>query len=428
MTRSLAVPRPALVLSVALASALGALSADAALAQEAPLPQADRPLPTLSPAEIAAIEPLLATGGVVCLVEFAYGEDLPAIVIVAEANAPADELARVIGDPSAYPTFMPALDAVTITSTEGSQVSYAWTWQTSIFTLRGENAMQAFAPPAAHPEAGHRFVVRSTSGDLGAGRTVWRVVPRGADRALVMSSSRMDLRDANYIARELAAASSSVNRSINLALAFSMLVRARAEAERRVGHARTAIPSVVGDPELPQADWLGPMEAMLERGDLLWVETTSGSDQGRVIAMGRMPAEEARVRAAILDPGGFTQGLLQGAHATILEQSGSTTRFSWGIDLPLVGTDGEMRIREGADRDIRMEGTGGALDTARWRFRTIPMGYGTLLIAAGRFDLADGLWLVRVVQDADPSFRPGLSAAAQLMMVRGLRTRLIRGL
>ena len=62
--------------------------------------------------------------------------------------------------------------------------------------------------------------------------------------------------------------------------------------------------------------------------------------------------------------------------------------------------------------------------SARWRFRTRTRDYGTLLVGWGRFDLGDGLWLVRVVQDADPAFRPGLSSSAELMMVRGLRTRL----
>ena len=54
--------------------------------------------------------------------------------------------------------------------------------------------------------------------------------------------------------------------------------------------------------------------------------------------------------------------------------------------------------------------------------------YGTLVFSWGRFDPADWLWLLRVVTDADAAFRPGLGSATQLMMVRGLRTRLVRGL
>jgi hypothetical protein len=74
-----------------------------------------------------------------------------------------------------------------------------------------------------------------------------------------------------------------------------------------------------------------------------------------------------------------------------------------------------------------LDATSGALEGAAWRYETLERDYGTLLTAWGTFDLASGLWLVGVVQGADPSFRPGLSASAELMMVRGLRYRLDRG-
>ena len=395
-------------------------------AQETPTPvveaviQADRPLATFTPSELSVLEPWLATG-VVSLVEFAYGEELPAVVIACTVEASADEVARVIGDPASYPSFMPALDSVSVTGTEGEAQSYDWTWQTSIFTLRGQNTMQRYAPPAEHPERGYRFVIRQVAGDLGTGRTVWRVVPRGPGRSLIMSSSRMDLRDSNYIARQLAAASSTVNRAINIALAFSMVLRTRGEAERHAGFTRPPIPDAGDDPAEPEIDTTS-MEAMLLRGDLMWVETSDGTDQGRVVAIGRMHVDEERTRTAILDPAGFTQGFLQGAHATSLEAA-EGSRFEWGIDLPLVGTSGVMHMTTRPDSVIALDGESGALATARWRFHSRPRDFGTLVTAWGRFDLGEGLWLVRVVQDADPAFRPGLSASAELMMLRGLRAR-----
>ncbi len=392
-----------------------------AAAQDEPTREADRALATFTPAEIVLLQPLLETG-VVSLVEFAYGEQIPAIVIACEIEAPADVVASVIGEPAHYPEFMPALDSVSVTSAEGDSQSYDWSWHTSIFTLHGQNTMVRYAPPDDQPGRGYRFVVRSEGGDLGTGRTVWRVIPQGASRSLVMTSSRMDLRDANYIARQLAAASSTMNRSIHVALAFSMMLRTRTEAERRASYHREHIVVPEGEPAEPSFDPT-TYENLLLRGDLMWVETSDGSDQGRVVGLGRIHTDEARTRAAILDPYGFTQGLLQGAHATMLP-SDDGTRFEWGIDLPLVGTTGVMHMREQSDGVLALDAESGALDGARWRFRTRTRDYGTLLTAWGRFDLGDGLWLVRVVQDADPAFRPGLSSSAELMMVRGLRTRL----
>ena len=250
---------------------LGLLGISTASAQERTV-EADRPLATFSPAELRQLAPLL-DDGVVSLVEWAYGTELPAVVIACRVNAPAAVVAGVIGDPAHYPDFMAALDGVTVRSDEMREgvrsLSYAWSWEASVFTLRGENTMEAYAPPAEAPERGYRFVVRSTGGDLGVGRTVWRVVPDG-EGSLVMSSSRMDLRDANYIARSLAAASSSVNRSINVALAFSMVTRTRAEAERRHGTGRTHLPTPSGEPARPTFD-ATRIEELLMRGDLLWV-------------------------------------------------------------------------------------------------------------------------------------------------------------
>ena len=386
--------------------------------------QADRALATLSPRELDALAPLLRTG-TVSLVEFAADDQLPAVIIATEVDAPAAEVARVIADPRRYPDFMPALDEVTVTADEGGQISYGWGWRTAIFQLRGDNVMQQFSPPADHPEVGWRFVVRSTGGDLGAGRTVWRVLPRG-DRSLVMTSSRMDFRDANYIARQLAAASQSMNRTVNIAINFAMILRTRIEAERRAGRPRAALVIPPGDPERPAIDAVS-LEGMFGRGDIMWVET-SGADLGRVAVIGAMHTQPDVTRRAMLDPHGFTQGLLQGAHATILESSERGTRFEWGIDLPLVGTTGQMQIGEAPDGRVHLDGVVGALSQARWRFETIARPYGTIVVTWGRFDPADGMWLLRTITDADGAFRPGLASATQLMMVRGLRTRLIRGI
>lgn len=385
---------------------------------------ADRALATFSPPELEAIEPLLRTG-TVSLVEFAWGEDIPAVVVATEVDAPAAIVAQVVADPRRYPDFMPALDAVTVTAEEGSQISYAWRWQAAIFALRGNQVMQILAPPDDQPERGWRFVVRSTGGDLGEGRTVWRILPRG-DRALLITSSRMDFRDANYVARQLAAASQSMNRTVNIAMHFAMVLRTRIEAERRAGRPRAPLPAAEGEPERPPIDPLA-VEALLDRGDLMWVET-SGVDLGRIAVLGKMHTPEAVTRRAMLDPAGFTQGLVVGAHATVLEQRADETRFEWGIDLPFVGSSGQMLLAVRPDGRVHLDGVQGALARARWRFETVARPYGTLVVTWGRFDPADGVWLMRVVTDADGAFRPGLASATQLMMMRGLRTRLLRGI
>jgi hypothetical protein len=392
---------------------------------EPPVAPTDQPLATFSPSEIDALAPLLRTG-TVSLVGFAHEGEIPAVAIATVVDAPIDVVARVIGDPRHYPAFMPALDEVTVESETENQLAYRWAWRTSIFTLRGSNTMQHFAPPPEHPEMGHRFVVRSIGGDLGAGRTVWRVLPRGERQSLVMTSSRMDLRDANYIARQLAAAGTSMNRTVTIAINFAMLLRTRMEAERLAGHRRVLVTPPSGEPARPDVNAM-TLESLLTRGDVMWVET-SGDDLGAIAIFGAMHTPEATTRAAMLDPQGFTQGLVAGSHATVLERGPNGTRFEWGIDLPLVGTSGQMLLGETNGGRVHLDGIEGALASARWRFETIARPYGTLVVTWGRFDPGEGIWLLRVVAEADGAFKPGLGSATQLMMMRGLRTRLIRGI
>jgi len=119
---------PSLAVRV-VALAIAALSVrETARAQLDP-EQADRALATFSPRELEALAPLLRTG-TVSLVEFASPDQVPAVVIATEIDAPASVVAGVIADPRGYPGFMPALDQVTVTAEEGAQLSYSWMWQT----------------------------------------------------------------------------------------------------------------------------------------------------------------------------------------------------------------------------------------------------------------------------------------------------------
>ena len=159
-------------------------------------------LSLFSRAELTQLEPFLAQGPI-AFVEFAERPALPGVVLATEVNAPASQVAALIGDPARYPDFMPALDSVQIRARRGHSVAYEWSWQTAIFTLTGHSVLTTYPTTAAHRHRGYRLVVRNTGGDLGHGRMLYRVYPRGEDRSLIVLSSRLDLRDANYVTRQL---------------------------------------------------------------------------------------------------------------------------------------------------------------------------------------------------------------------------------
>lgn len=390
----------------------------AAAAQEQS-PALDRPLRGFSPEEMARIEPLLDEG-FVALVE--HNQMLPGIHLAAIVEAPADSIADIVSQPASYPRFMPAVSDVEERERHEGTVAFAWRWRTSIFALGGEATLTRFSPPPAQRARGHRIVIERTSGDLGQGRDVWRIVPRGPRESLVTLSTRMDLREANYLTRNMGNASNSLSRSINLAMAFATLARTKIEAERRAGFAPPPSDRVLDRPNMD----LRLLEPILRRGDLLLVEV-DGTELVQAAVATRVPHPEARVRQIMLDPVSFTQALISGSQASVTQRGDDGTLFDWRVDLPLVGTSGTMRLREVEDRRIHLDATDGAMAGGRWRFETLAAQPAvTVVLGWACFDVGDANFLLRAIVDADAAFRPGLSAATEVMMARALRIRLMR--
>jgi hypothetical protein len=399
------------------------LGPSASLAQdEERLAARDEPLRGFTPSELQRIEPVIENRDIAAMVELTRGRALPGIHLAMRVDAPASVVADVISMPERYPSYMPAISEVEIRNRYENIVGFTWRWRTSIFTLGGDAMLSAFAPPPSSPARGYRIVLERTGGDLGQGREVWRVLPRGS-RSLVLLSTRVDMRDANYVTQQLQSAQTSLSRSINLAMAFAALARTRLEAERRSG--RT--PGARAESELhrPAID-LGAVEPVLRRGDLVIAEL-DGVALRQIHVAARFTHAEDRVRAMMLDPVAFTAALIQGSQAEVRERSDEGTRFGWRLDLPFVGTSGEMIVREREDRTIDLNATDGAMEGGRFCFETQALdARTTLALGYARFDVADANFLLRAVADADPGFRPGLSAATVVMMARALRNRLER--
>jgi len=382
-------------------------------------------LSTLSAADREALAPLLARGPV-AVVEFTEGDALPAILLAAEIDAPAATVAAIVGDPAGYPRFMGVLDSVEVTGRHGTSLAYDWTWRTALFELRGANVMTSSPPPAAHPEQGWRFGVRATGGDLGTGRFLWRVLPAGPNRTIVTLATRLDLRDSNYLARQMSQASRSVNRSINLSLGFVMLLGVRHEAHHRAGHApaRLANPAAPLAPSDIDLARLGPL---LGRGDLVAM-TLDGDRLDHVTALARTGTGKEFVTPVITDPRAFGSALMPGSRATVLDviDDAGGTLFDWEINVPIIGTSGRMRLTatDASGEVVNVSGVSGSLREGRWRFETRVQPWGeAVVVAIGRFDPGDTTWLLRGVVRSSADFGAGLAAASELMVARAIRSR-----
>jgi hypothetical protein len=377
-------------------------------------------LGTLNADERRLLRPFLGRGPVV-LTEFSNRQTaLPAVIYAAEIHAPAPVVADVIGHPAQYPNFMSGLVAVDIKSTNGSMQAFDWTWGVSLFSMTGHNVMTSYP---ANPERGYRFDIRTIGGELGIGRVMWRVFPDGPSRSIVVFSSRLDMRDANYITRQLSQEGNAVNRTINVAVAMVTLLEVKEEAETRVAsHDSTKVrPKPLQRPAID----MNALHGILARGDLVLMDL-DGYTMQRVTVVGRSGASVRRVRRVMLDPEEFGQSLLHGTCADIVETTAAGVRFEWEIPIPLIHVGGEMILRP-SPSVIAVDGLSGTLSKGRWRFDTHQYRGGEAgVVAWATFDPADSPKLIRRLIAGNTYFSHGFVAATQLAVMRSLRTRVHR--
>ena len=374
----------------------------------------------LSKADLALLAPELARGPV-ALIEFADmdRDQLPAVNIAVPIQASAEAVARVLTDPAAFPKFMPTLDRVEIVAKHDNSVVYDWAFNLAILRMRGRNQMTIY--PGRGPENARstRVTIDSLEGDLGQGRMVFRVQPSGVDSSVLVVSLRLDLREANYVARQVAKAGRSVNRSANIALAFSMALHTQLEAERIEKHVRQARElNAIHKPEVQ----LARVAPLLQRGDLLLFEARDATLE-QVSVLGVVSKGIDTVQHVMRDAKGFGSSLVPGSKAEIVSKKDAVTMFDWVIGLPLLGISGQMRLQDEGQR-LAIEATSGALTGGRWWFEATPItADATLVTGWARFDFQNSVWLLEKLVAADAYLGHGIAGASELMLLRAVRSR-----
>ncbi len=370
--------------------------------------------------DLERLAPHLARGPV-ALIEFANSDadELPGINFALLVHANAAVVEALISDPTGYPKFMPTIDSVQVVERHGTAIVYDWAFNLAVLRMRGRNLMTVYRPLPNQPDAATRITVDNQEGDLGQGRMLFRVHPRGPETCILVVSMRVDLREANYIARQMATAARSVNRSANLALACSMALHFRREAEHRTTTKDSS--SGTGPLVTRQVD-VHMLARLLDRGDLV-LFSMSGDRLDQLTVLGVVEQSMDKVQAALRNARAFGSELVPGAAATIVSEAHGITIFDWSIDLPLVGVSGRMRMDE-RKPVVSVDATSGALHGGHWLFDVTSLAKRvTLVNASARFDFTDSTWLLEKLISADPDLGHGITAASEVMLVRALRSR-----
>ncbi len=368
--------------------------------------------------------------GPVALVEFADmdADQLPGINVALRVQADAQTLESVITDPARYPKFMPAMSEVEILGRTADSVVYDWSFDVAMLQMAGRNVMTVQRARADRPDVPARVMIESQEGDLGRGRFLFRIHPQGPKQSLLVMSMRLDLRKANYVARQMAKAARSVNRSANLALSFSMALHFREQAERQSGGTAGVVPAAkattVPALEKPSID-MRPLFPLLERGDLLFFEG-QGARLERMSVVGVIGRKHSKVLEVMRDAKGFGAALVPGSSAEIVSTKDGVTTFDWDIGLPVVGVSGRMRMSD-TDDGVKIEATGGAMRGGQWHFDAAPLGkHASLITGWARFGFEESNWLIEKLVKSDAYLGHGISAASEVMLMRALRSRATR--
>ncbi len=396
-------------------------TASAQATADAPVRAVNARLDTLTARDRAALSPLLDRGPI-AFVGFANSHDLPSIVLATRVAASPTCVTRVLSDPARFPDFMSGLQSTNVESRRDDEVIYGWTWQLGLLHMRGRTNVMILPPPPTN--ASHRrsrlVAMQVLEGDLGHGRMLWRSYPEPGGTSLLVFSSRIDMRDANYLTRRMSAGGNSVNRSVNISLAYVMMMSVKVEAERRLGIAPPP-PDALLDLEEPEVD-LNLLAPLLARGDIAAVDLSGGRTQ-QLSVFSRSWRSASVVWPIMTNPESFGRSLVAGSRAEVVSRTENGATFDWSIPIPIVGSAGRMTLAH-EEHHVSVNGVSGHLSESQWRFRMHRLPWGeAAVIGWSRFDPGDASWMIESLVRDTVHFREGLALAGKIMIVRSLRSR-----
>lgn len=369
----------------------------------------------LSKSQRELLAPHLSAGPVL-LVDFARKPALHGLHLVMHVNASADRTFHMVADPKNHRRLLPLLQKVSVKDRKGLSQGYSWSGRMALMNLQGTASVVALRSPK--PSRAHRIDMRHLTGDLGEGRTLWRIYPTSKGTCTVVISSRIDLRDANYITRTLGRGKRGMNRSMNITLLVMMGLEAKRHVETNT------VMHTESHPELTVAHTTALMP-LLVRGDLLFLRLHHDQLE-RLETLAYQGTDRNRVEKVLHDPMEFMPYLMPGAYAKTLTSTAEQTTFKWGMSMPLIGTSGVMRLLDRGP-GVVVQALSGALEGGWWRFEPHCINGGiTVLHANARFDPTKVSWLLQAIVGNSAPLKYGIAAGSHIMAVRAVRSRVHR--
>lgn len=373
----------------------------------------------LSDTERAALMPLLERG-IVALIQSNADRTLKQISLATIVRAPADAVFHLVATPELYPSYMPNISEVNVLERHENMLAYEWAWRGALLDLHGSNAVTLYRP--------NRVETTSTSGDLGRGKTRWDFYPLGPDKSLVVESLFLDVRQANWITRQLVAADPSMMHAMNLSTGLVLMLGVKLRVEQQAG---------VGDGKRPTGGVSGrsPLDArlsvvtpallpLLNRGELALIENDAQGRLRQATVFGKINGTADAARTILRDPTGWPAVLPQVQSTEVTSRTDQEVLFDFELGLPVVNVEGKMKMQFPAGGNLTMEVPEGDMRGGRWMWEFGAVDGQNIVAYSSRANIARANWLIGRLVQREPLFLHGLSCASNLIALHGLQKNL----
>lgn len=361
--------------------------------------------------ELAQLRPL-ADHGAAALVYYPDAGPGARITVIVPVAAPVALVRRALLEAERWPEFIPALRTVTTLSRRGRRAAYRFDVTASLLDVGAVTTLT---------EVNERrvdFTVQES--DFGVAAARWDLLDDGPGRTLVVTTNWSDPSQGHWLLRQTArsnlTATAGMNVAVELILALSVSRRALTLAGTPTPPRppRAAAPASALEPPAP-----GPWAALVNDPKRYYVYAFRLADDGAVAQMsvmhhtwGRADALESRL-AALASYGDH----LPGFRTAPIE--GASDRVEASLSTPLDSARGTLVRRRDAAGAIVLEGRGGSLEGARWRWDiTRTEGRGTLLALTSDVRESLASTLVRAAAGREPYLYAGVTALRELMWMR----------
>jgi len=334
-------------------------------------------------------------------------------VLFGRIEAPPDEVFRAVSDVTRYNEFIDTMDRTRVLDRRRGLVAYRWVATVPPLVRMDGIRLQRTRPP-------HLVEVRGHSGHLRGTRERYELhaVPGGTLLAMYRS---LDIETGHLLMRTIASIDPSMKQGINLA---TLLIHFKGLHRVLDADADADAPERPGIEPLPVSPFLDSLEAVLDRGTLIVMQSTREGRVRQVMLTERIDAPADTVRSVIRAADRWPEFIESLASQTKTATGGGDYVLDWKISIPLGTLEGRSRMREHPDGALTVDTVSGDIRNgqARWAVHGTS-GSRSILVHHSYSDLRDAAWILRLLLDAEPFLEHGISGAAGALAVTRMGAR-----